>query len=102
MNEQKNKTIKTSIGHGSQDVIFDQIIQRGAHKLRIDIRSDSYQNQCHARIFVWSNMAWSLITEIHHDNMITASKLKYKTRVDESDFADDRRELIETALEVLK
>lgn len=101
------KTLNKAIGIGEQDVIYKEtadLICNGktVEKVRIEIRSDSYDKQCHARVSVFDGKKWNQVDSIHYSNMKTVSKLAYKPNPPkESDFKADREALVALAMDVL-
>lgn len=75
-------------------------LEATTHKLKVAIRSDSYDNQCYARVKRWNGNEWKLVHAL--GNMKTKKGLAYgSTSATTSAFKDDRNDLIRVALEVL-
>lgn len=69
------ESLDVSIAKGSQSLNYSELgILHGA-KVKLDIKSDSYSQQCHAQLFVWSNadMKWNLVSSIHPGAMATGT-----------------------------
>lgn len=71
--------IQHEISQGKQDVNATFIFNRGPSKVRIKIKSDSYDFQSFARaeLFDASSNSWSIAGTIHHGQMSTPPKLCY-------------------------
>lgn len=101
--------ISKDVARGDQDVIYTEVaktkddLPRVPSKLKICIRSDSYRNQCHADIWLWSGFEWKLIHNIHYSKMQTPDKLYYDRQdgTNERNFRADRDELLKVAEQIL-
>ena len=74
------KTIKEEYSLGQQSANFNQILEfPSGLRLKINIKSDSYDFQSHAKaeIFNPNTLSWNLVTNIPYSNMKTPSKLVY-------------------------
>ena len=74
------KTIKEEYSLGQQSANFNQILEfPSGLRLKIHIKSDSYDFQSHAKaeIFNPNTLSWNLVTNIPYSNMKTPSKLVY-------------------------
>ena len=95
------RRISLNIGKGQQDVNYTEVLEVAGSKLRIQIRSDSYEQQCHSRIGRWNGEEWkhlhSLVTRK------TPNGLAYHPQggTNEKHFKADREELLRVAKEVL-
>lgn len=75
------------------------------YKCKIDIRSNAYKFQSHARAYVWSknDLRWNLVDEIMYSNMKTEEALYCnnfrKARL--SAFKQDRDTLVEKLKSIL-
>jgi hypothetical protein len=102
----KIKVISKTITLGRQSVFYKELMSIGDHKLEIDIESNSYDFQSHARIKVFSatELKWNNLAEIHFGSMKTPfcmyvwTKEKYNQ---DSNFTFDRDELIRQAFLIL-
>ena len=98
------KTLHLDIGKGSQDVIYKELIDLDGFKLRIAIRSDSYSEQCYAKIEIFDvvSLCWNLLADIHSSLMKTPEKLKYTPNYGSTSlFAPDRASLLNQAVSIL-
>lgn len=101
---QERKVISKEVAKGQQDVVFKEILVTGGLRLRVDIRSDAYDFQSHARIDVFrpADLKWNHLASIHYSVMTTPHKLYYKLNgTDEQWFLKDRNELVRQATEIL-
>lgn len=71
------------------------------HTLQIEIRSDSYQNQCYARVKRWDGEKWQLVHFIPNADMKTPKGLAYMDGGFERQFVSDRQDLINVASAIL-
>lgn len=108
------KTISKSISKARQSIDYKEILKLEDAKLRILIKSDSYEHQCYARIEKWDGDKWHTIDSIHYADMSTPNQMAYMkfnqplnvtpneiTRNNEQYFSLDRKKLLAVALEVL-
>lgn len=102
------QVIETVISIGSQSIEYKEIIKYKGFKLRICIKSDSYDFQCFARIGLLKDLKWEVLEYIPHSEMQTESQLKYRPayrgegyKNAASEFLKDRNKLIETAISLL-
>ncbi|HSA05873.1 MAG TPA: hypothetical protein P5556_01685 [Candidatus Gastranaerophilales bacterium] len=61
----------------SQTLSYREICILQDKKIKLDIKSDSYCNQCYARAYVLKNDEWSLIYSIPYSLMLTPDSLAY-------------------------
>lgn len=91
----------------SQSVSYREIYKLQDKKIKIDIKSDSYENQCYARASVLKNDEWQIIYSIPHSLMKTPNNLAYKLEYKnspasaEKEFKDDIKKLKELAEKIL-
>jgi hypothetical protein len=74
------KSITKFLSHNRQDVTLTETFRdNNGRKIRLSIKSDSYEFQCHAYAEVWSptNLRWNRVASIPHANMKTRSGLAY-------------------------
>ena len=102
------KLISQEIGKGRQDVHYQEVFNIGDNALKINIKSDSYDFQCHAKVS-WLDRQehkWNVIHNIHHSNMKTQDSLCYSPQARDiegnknhfiSEFWRDREELVRVA-----
>ena len=96
------KTITKQIGNGRQKVTYTEIVQTDdGTKLRVEVASDSYQRQCHARVQRWDGEQWRFVHGIHFSNMKTETGLCYSGNVTDESFKADRDGLLQVAQAVL-
>lgn len=101
------KTLSTEVGLGRQDLNYKEIIEHKGHKLRVSIKSDSYDFQSSAKVEVFDNMKWNHVDGIHFSQMKTPATLYVipKGEKDLSKFAHffkaDRDRLVKLAKDVL-
>lgn len=97
-------TISKEVYKGSQSLnlteVVSVLIDGKKHKLRITIKSDSYRQQCFARIKRWTGSTWN---EVHRIlDMNTPEGLAYRRPTPTADaFKEDRNELLRVAERVL-
>jgi hypothetical protein len=102
------KLISQEIGRGGQDLNYQEVFNIGDNALKINIKSDSYGFQCHAKVS-WLNRSehkWNVLHSIHHSNMKTESQLHHHPQARNigsnkasllSEFWADREELVRIA-----
>ena len=104
------KIIKEEYAKGQQDIKLNKVIQSDQGlKISIDIRSDSYDFQSHARVSVFhpTELKWNLVASIHYSEMKTPSKLYYKVAQNQhansvaESFKDDLENLVSQAEQIL-
>ncbi len=97
------KTVRTEIAKGQQSQTYIEILQIGDAMCEIEIESDSYDFQSHARGKVWSkrDMRWNTCVNIPYGLMGTPEKLYYRALVTSQDFKADRDSILKRLLEVL-
>jgi hypothetical protein len=87
---------------GQQDLIFTEIYSIDGYRVKISIRSDSYDFQSYAHAYVWKkeSLEWSKVASIHYGQMKTEAKLYYRcprngppAKAMENFFEDDRQRL---------
>lgn len=100
----RTTTISKEVHKGHQSLTLTEVvsvlIDKDKHKLRVTIKSDSYKQQCYARIKRWTGSAWN---EVHHIlEMKTPEGLCYRRPQPGPDaFKEDRNELLRVAERVL-
>lgn len=98
------QVISETISEGQQSVTLDRVLMSGENRLRISIKSDSYDFQCHATIKVWAadRKEWSLVHSIPYALMKTPAQLLYRKAMHvASTFEADASELLRVAIAVL-
>lgn len=74
------KVIKEEYSLGTQSAHFVKIIEGdNGLKIKIDIKSDSYDFQSHAKVSVFNptELKWNIVDSVPHSNMKTPHKLYY-------------------------
>lgn len=100
----RTTTISKEVYKGSQSLNLTEVVSvligKQKHKLKISIKSDSYRQQCYARIKRWTGSAWN---EVHRIlDMKTKEGLAYRRPTPQADaFKEDRNELLRVAERVL-
>lgn len=109
----KTKTISLSINKGKQSVEYYEILIIESYKLRIKIKSDSYDFQSYAFIELWNGQEWKEVHKIHYASMKTPYGLssnqhnqgeKTSQQIfenNESYFNSDRLELLKIAKSII-
>jgi hypothetical protein len=96
-------TISKEVYKAGQELRYNEVLNTligsKKHKLRVRICSDSYRNQCSAKIERWSGSTWNTVHFI--DDMKTPDGLAYRRSSGETDFKTDRDELLRVAERVL-
>jgi hypothetical protein len=102
------ETIVEKISKGQQDMTLSLVekafTDQGIFKLKYSIKSDSYDFQSHAVVYVWSekDMTWNKLHSIPYSEMQTPPKLVYRQDgALKSNFQKDFDELRRIAFEIL-
>lgn len=75
------KIIKEDYSLGTQSASVSKIIEGdNGLKIKIDIKSDSYDFQSYARVSVFSDLKWNIVDTIAYSNMQTPHKLYYHSQ----------------------
>lgn len=100
------------IARRHQDVTYVELLQfeqshsSAVQKIRIQLRSDSYREQCHAYLERWDGAKWQEVVALDSYAMQTADKLVHKHRGDDAalraEFTADLDTLLAMAREVLR
>lgn len=103
MKKPEHKILSMDVSKNLQDVHFEQILQLGEYKVRLQICSNAYQFQSHARAQVWQKdkLAWSQLVHIQPEAMKTPATLYAHSNVHLGVFAKDADELVRKATLVL-
>ena len=75
----KVETIDRTISKGRQSVLYQEVFKIGDNSLKIEIKSDSYDFQCSAKVS-WldrNERKWNVLHNIHHGSMKTPNELCY-------------------------
>lgn len=89
--------IEETISRSEQDVNYLLIANLDGHKVRVMIRSNTYDFQSHAKAEVWSktDMRWNPVTHRTPGSMQTPFKLYYSKEWNRADhFGEDCRYLL--------
>lgn len=104
----KITTISEQIGKGRQSIDAERIMrlenEARAVKVRIKIKSDSYDFQSYARAEVFDQAAlkWNQVASIHYSKMSTPSKLAYvKPTCNFSVFERDIQKLLDETIAIV-
>lgn len=74
----KEKTIETIYYQcSSQSLVYRELYVLNNKKIKLEIKSDSYRNQCYARSYVLKNDEWSVIYSVPYAEMETKEGLIY-------------------------
>lgn len=103
------KIIKEEYSTGTQSASLSKIIESDSGlKIRVDIKSDSYDYQSYARVSVFNKLGlqWNIIDTIPFSNMKTPPKLYYQVKQQNPTilaqyFSEDSKTLVKNAEEVL-
>lgn len=103
------KIIKEEYSIGTQSASLSKIIEsESGLKIRVDIKSDSYDFQSYARVSVFNKLAlqWNIVDTIPHSNMKTPTKLYYHVKQQNPNvlapqFSADTQTLVKNAEAVL-
>jgi hypothetical protein len=93
--------LSTTLHRGHQAIVYTRLLDtttkdKKKHKLKIDIESDTYLFQSHARIHRWNGEEWKQITHIPFSLMKTKNGLIHMPAsrpVIGEDFMEDVKEL---------
>lgn len=103
------KLINKTITKGTQEVTYTELFEMNGKKLKLVIKSDSFDFQCYAKVMVLKqDEGWFNLCDIHYSNMKTPDQLYYKYNRDEKPsiedekyFAEDIKALKELAKQLL-
>lgn len=102
----KDEIIFKEIHHGNQSVDYTEIIEltedNNVNKLKITVKSDSYEHQSYARIYLFKDGDWNFIERIGYSQMKTQHQLKcVKEEITDKHFEADRNKLLVIAVKLL-
>ena len=60
----KIEVVKETFTRGSQDLDAERIVRVRSLQLRAEVKRDSYDAQCFARVSAWTNDGWKVVTTI--------------------------------------
>lgn len=84
------QNISLTISKGRQSISYKEVLKhkKTNKKLKIEILSDSYLEQSHARVHLWSGEKWELIHSIPYSSMKTPCKLIYNGSNNHNDITE--------------
>ena len=103
----KEITIEKITYKGSQSVNFREIYRLEEKKIKLEIKSDSFDMQCYARAYILKDEKWELIYSIPYSEMKTphglSHHLEYRkdVRTAEKEFKADVEKLKKYTEEIL-
>ena len=98
---------KPSISVSRSDVEYISVMNFKGHSIRINVRSNSYEHQCYARVSVFNPqlLQWNLLDYIPYTEMTTPKGLCHQSgkaaSVLETQFVQDVDNLLERAAFIL-
>lgn len=97
------KTLSTQVTTGRQSVSLQELVQMGEHKLRVQVRSDTYKFQNVARVDRWDGRMWQLVWAIPAEATATQEGLVYHREgtMTRAAFAADVKALLDQAKTIL-
>jgi hypothetical protein len=108
------KQLSLSIAKNRQSIDYKEILSFNERKLRVSMKSDSYDFQCYARIDLWNGEKWHEVEHIPYGEMRTPEKLIHLSDNQPSGlspqqllsnnrefFSNDRQTLLNAAKEIL-
>ena len=94
--------LHAQVNRGSQSLNYLELVKLDDHKLRIEIKSDTYRAQCYARVSRHDGTQWHHLHDIPSSSMSTPAQLIHKAQHNcpekmEDLFMEDRNELLRIA-----
>src|SRR5574344_633705 len=77
MQKLKETTIEKITYKGTQSVNFRELYKLENKKIKLEIKSDSYDMQCYARAYILKEEKWELIYSIPYSEMNTSNGLSH-------------------------
>src|SRR5574344_1564602 len=77
MSKTKETTIEKIAYKGSQSISFREIYKINEKRINLEIKSDSYDQQCYARAYIVKDEKWESIYSIPYSEMNTPKGLCY-------------------------
>ena len=77
MSKIKETTIEKITYKGSQSISFREIYKLDEKRIKLEIKSDSYDQQCYARAYILKDEKWEPIYSIPYSEMNTPKGLCY-------------------------
>jgi len=103
-----NETIIEKITYkGSQSINFRKIYKLEEKRIKLELKSDSYDMQCYARAYILKDEKWELIYSIPYSEMNTPNGLshhityRHKASASEGEFKIDIDRLKKYVKEIL-
>lgn len=59
-------TLSLEVVKSKQAIEYREVLTLKEFKLRLEMKSDAYKEQCYARISLWNGKEWSLVDSIHY------------------------------------
>jgi len=99
-------TIMQSVNTDRDNAVYSEVLNPliacKRHRLKVDIRSNSYDFQSHARVKRWDGEQWQLVHSLHHKEMKTRHGMNSDFNpAGSNEFAEDRNELIRVAKAII-
>ena len=98
------KSLNKELSNGRQSVEYKETLEHNDRKIRIEIKSDSYRNQCYARAKLWDGDKWNFVDDIPSSEMSTKDGLAYmppERKATSASFKSDRDKLIKLVKDVI-
>ncbi len=77
MSKVKEITIEKITYKGSQSISFREIFKLDEKRIKLEIKSDSYDQQCYSRAYILKDEKWELLYSIPYSEMNTPKGLCY-------------------------
>ena len=77
MSKIKETTIEKITYKGSQSISFREIYKLEEKRIKLEIKSDSYDQQCYARAYILKDEKWEPVYSIPYSEMNTPKGLCY-------------------------
>ncbi len=103
----KEITIEKITYKGSQSINFREIYKLEEKRIKLELKSDSYDMQCYARAYILKDEKWELIYSIPYSEMNTPNGLshhvtyRHKASAAEVEFKTDVQRLKKYIGEIL-
>lgn len=70
-------SLSLEVVKSKQAIEYREVLTLKEFKLRLEMKSDSYKEQCYARISVWNGKEWSFVDSIHYSLLSFKDGLVY-------------------------
>ena len=77
MSKIKEAPIEKITYKGSQSISFREIYKLDEKRIKLEIKSDSYDQQCYARVYILKDEKWEPVYSIPYSEMNTPKGLCY-------------------------